>query len=156
MKVILRRCQALILVVWVGALVAMAALVAPVLFQVLEQAEAGKVVSELFHRLAWSGLICGSLLILVRWGMKGWVWRDAQVILPLLMMVCVAAGYFGLQPLMEASRGLRGDATGGTVASNFLLLHSLSALIYLLQTLFGLVLVWMTATRRSVRFRSRK
>jgi hypothetical protein len=63
------------------------------------------------------------------------------------MLVCVLIGYFGLQPFMEglreAARSAGLDLAHSAYAARFGLLHGISTLLYVVETLLGVVLVWM-------------
>jgi hypothetical protein len=62
------------------------------------------------------------------------------------MLVCVLLGYFALQPFMNALRMAAEEAgtdVGHSVyASRFGMLHGVSSLFYLVESLLGLALVW--------------
>ena len=55
-------------------------------------------------------------------------------------------GYFALQPFMEAMRGAAleagVDVAHSAYAARFGMLHGISTLIYVIESLLGIVLVW--------------
>jgi hypothetical protein len=138
----------LLTVVWVGSLLTIGYAVAPVLFASLDRASAGAVAAQLFRVEGTLGVVCGVLLlalcnVLVRRGSHAYRrlrWLVAG------MLVCVLAGYFALQPFMNALRIAAQEAgtdVGHSVyASRFGMLHGVSSLFYVIESLLGLVLVW--------------
>ncbi len=104
--------------------------------------------AQLFRIQGLVGAVCGILLlvlanVLVRRG------NDAYRRLRWLiagMLVCVLVGYFALQPFMNAMRVAAleaGSDVGHSVyATRFGILHGVSSLFYLIESLLGLALVW--------------
>jgi hypothetical protein len=95
------------------------------------------------------GVVCGILLLglanlLVRRG-SGAYRRLRWLIVG--MLVCVLVGYFALQPFMNAIRVAAleaGSDVGHSVyATRFGILHGVSSLFYLIESLLGVVLVWL-------------
>jgi hypothetical protein len=66
------------------------------------------------------------------------------------MLLCVLVGYFALQPFMNALRvaamnaGM--DIGNSPYASRFAMLHGVSSVIYLIESLLGVALVWLLPT----------
>ncbi|WP_233831388.1 DUF4149 domain-containing protein [Paraburkholderia sp. ZP32-5] len=139
----------LLTVVWVGSLLTIGYAVAPVLFTTLDRVTAGEIAAHLFRIQGVIGVVCGILLLglanlLVRRG------SDAYRRLRWLivgMLVCVLVGYFALQPFMNAMRVAAleaGSDVGHSVyATRFGILHGVSSLFYLIESLLGLALVWL-------------
>lgn len=138
----------LLVVVWVGSLLTIGYAAAPTLFATLDRVAAGAVAARLFRIEAIIGVLCGILAlalgnVLVRRGalvyrpLRGWLAG---------MLICVLVGYFALQPFMEAMRSaaLEGgvDVAHSAYAARFGVLHGISSLIYLIESLLGIVLVW--------------
>jgi hypothetical protein len=79
------------------------------------------------------------------------LWRDANeasqwrwpVVLPAAMLACTLLGYFALHPWMEALREAAGAqgvmASGGR--ATFGILHGLSSLFYLVESLLAGILI---------------
>jgi len=139
--------------VWVGSLLTIGYAVAPVLFNLLERMTAGSVAARLFRIEAVVGVVCGVLLLalanlLVRRGCDEY--RRPRWILA-AMVGCVLAGYFALQPFMNALRVAAQEA--GTdvghsaYASRFGILHGVSSLFYLVESVLGLMLIWKLPAR---------
>jgi Domain of unknown function (DUF4149) len=146
----------LLIVVWVGSLLTTGYAAAPTLFAMLDRIAAGAVAAKLFRIEAFVAVFCGILSLalgnlLVR--------RGADAYRPLRwyivsMLVCVLVGYFALQPFMEALRTAALDAgvdVGHSVyAARFGLLHGMSSVFYLVESVLGLVLVWKLPGGESV------
>jgi hypothetical protein len=138
----------LLTVVWVGSLLTIGYAVAPVLFMSLDRMSAGAVAAQLFRIQGWVGAVCGILLlvlanVLVRRGDEAYRrirWLIAG------MLVCVLVGYFALQPFMNAMRVAAleagSDVGHSAYATRFGILHGVSSLFYLIESLLGLALVW--------------
>jgi glucan phosphoethanolaminetransferase (alkaline phosphatase superfamily) len=142
----------LLTVVWVGSLLTIGYAVVPVLFASLDRITAGSVAAQLFRIEGVIGVVCGVLLlalcnVLIRRdeiAYKRLRWLVAG------MLVCVLVGYFALQPFMNALRIAAQEAgtdVGHSVyASRFGVLHGVSSLFYLIESLLALVLVWKLPT----------
>ena len=90
----------LVLVVWIGSLLTLGAIAAPVLFTALDDKQlAGMLAGKMFAVGAWVGLVAGVYLLIycfVRDGaraLKTWFFW-----LVLIMWLLTLAGHFGLQP----------------------------------------------------------
>ncbi|GJH01880.1 DUF4149 domain-containing protein [Paraburkholderia terrae] len=138
----------LLTVIWVGSLLTIGYAVAPVLFTSLDRMTAGAVAAQLFRIEGVIGVVCGVLLlalcnVLVRRG--GDAYRRLRWLIA-GMLVCVLVGYFALQPFMNALRIAAQEAgtdVGHSVyASRFGMLHGVSSVFYLIESLLGIVLAW--------------
>ncbi|WP_431821977.1 DUF4149 domain-containing protein [Burkholderia sp. F1] len=139
--------------VWVGSLLTIGYAVAPVLFRSLERMTAGSVAAQLFRIEAVLGVVCGVLLLVlsnqqVRRGNDEY--RRVRWILA-AMVGCVLIGYFALQPFMNALRVAAMDAgtdiASSPYASRFGMLHGVSSLFYLVESVLGLMLIWRLPAR---------
>jgi hypothetical protein len=142
------RLVRMLTVVWVGSLLTIGYAVAPVLFTSLDRMTAGAVAAQLFRIEGVIGVVCGVLLlalcnVLVRRG--GDAYRRLRWLIA-GMLVCVLVGYFALQPFMNALRIAAQEAgtdVGHSVyASRFGMLHGVSSVFYLIESLLGIVLAW--------------
>ena len=136
--------------VWVGSLLTIGYAVAPVLFKTLERMTAGTVAAQLFRIEAILGVVCGVLLLAlsnqqVRRGSGDY--RRVRWIVA-AMVACVLVGYFALQPFMNALRVAAMDA-GTDIANSprFGMLHGVSSLFYLVESVLGLMLIWRLPAR---------
>ncbi|EMD9437853.1 DUF4149 domain-containing protein [Burkholderia cepacia] len=139
--------------VWVGSLLTIGYAVAPVLFKTLERMTAGSVAALLFRIEAILGVVCGVLLLAlsnqqVRRGSSEY--RRVRWVVA-AMVVCVLVGYFALQPFMNALRVAAMDAgtdiANSPYASRFGMLHGVSSVFYLVESVLGLMLIWRLPAR---------
>lgn len=137
------------LALWVGSLVTIGYIVAPALFITLADPQAaGMVAGGLFYVEGTISLITGVLLLvlanlLVKRGLN----RYRSVRWFLLVMLLAAAGMaFVTQPMMDALRQEALDlglaVMQSPMAESFKRLHGLSSVLYLLQSIFGLAILW--------------
>lgn len=130
-----------LLALWIGALWTVGFLVAPVLFAELDRSTAGTVAGILFHYLNYAGLLIGAFLFLRN--RLGAVRPAAPALLLVLVLGSILISEFGLAPQIAALREA-GFAAGSAEAARFGRLHGAASLLYVLNALFGLVLlaVW--------------
>jgi hypothetical protein len=130
---------------WAGWLLCVAALATPAAFALLERAQAGRVVARMLAQEAYTSLALGVLLLgLERLAARRAAARgdgsqfSAGMALAAGALFCTVAGYFALQPLMDAARAGQG-------AWSFAQLHALSAGFYGVKLALVIVLVWRAA-----------
>jgi hypothetical protein len=141
----LLRIRALLAALWAGELLTVALLAAPNAFATLERAMAGRYVGRLFELDARFALAAGILLIVMerrlhRDGDVGGSAMNLGFLLPLLAIGFTAAGYYALEPMMEAARQGQGSWT-------FLQLHAVSMVFFGLRMIAVLVLAWRVMPR---------
>lgn len=130
---------------WVGGLLAIGYIVAPVLFASLGDRQlAGMVAGKLFAFIGWIGLGCAAYLLIFligRWG--GSVFKRAVFWLVILMALMAAASQFGIQPLMAQLKAdaLPREVMESVLRDRFATWHGVSSILYLIQSLLGLWLV---------------
>jgi hypothetical protein len=96
----------------------------------------------MFRAEAWLSLLCGALLALLSLRQTA---AERRIPLRLIagMAACSLIGYFGLQPFMQALRD--GAGAAGVMASGaraqFAMLHGISTVIYLVESILGAILV---------------
>lgn len=134
--------ERLLLTLWIGALWAIGYLAVPILFAMLDDRMlAGQLAGRMFTLVSFLGLFCGGLLLLgtlLRLG-KGAL-RNGRAWLLLVMLLLVAVGEFGLQPLMAQLKA-QGLIEGSAQAVQFARLHGIASVLYLINSLCGLLLV---------------
>ncbi len=115
-------------------------LAVPVLFRVLDdRVLAGMLAGQMFTLLNFLGLFCGVLLLSGllfqqgRTALSGW---RSWLLLVMLLLVCVAE--FVLQPQMVELKQL---GLSGEVLQQFRWLHGASSILFLFNSLAGLLLV---------------
>jgi hypothetical protein len=127
---------------WAGVLLCIAFIATPAPFATLAKADAGRVVGRIFVQEAYLSLALAVVLFLI-------VRRQARaaadagtgsvlsvnVLLVLGTVFCTVAGYFALQPMLDAARAGQG-------AFSFGVLHGVSMAFFALKGLLVLTLAW--------------
>lgn len=139
------RLRTVLAALWLGLVVTLAAVVAPVLFAGLDRAEAGRLAGNLFRIEAHVALGLAVVLFFIERRLAGLRMQACQgsvlsinLLLVLGALFCTVLGYFALQPMMEAARAGQGRLSFGA-------LHGLSSALFALKGLLLLVLVWRGA-----------
>jgi hypothetical protein len=135
------RARRLLPPLWAGLLLCVALVATPAPFATLERAQAGLVVAFIFKREAFLTLAAAMAFVLIerrraRVGLSGQF--TAEMALALGALFCTVAGYFGLQPMMDAARAGQGALTFGQ-------LHAVSLVFFGLKILCVLALSWRVA-----------
>lgn len=137
---------ALLLVLWVGGLWAIGYIAAPTLFaQLADRQLAGNVAGELFKWIAWVGIVAGSYLLIHRLGKHGFpALKQAFFWIVLVMLLLVLGSHFGIQPVMQAlkDQAMPQAVMESAFRSRFAAWHGVSSVVYLIESLLGLILVW--------------
>lgn len=136
----------ILLVIWLGCLIALGAIAAPVLFSALDdKVLAGILAGKMFNIGAWVGISAGIYLLFHR------LFRDGVAALKstffwlvLIMLLLTLAGHFGIQPILQ---NLKNQAFPLAVmqsvfADRFSQWHGISRVLWIIQSLLGVVLVW--------------
>lgn len=137
-----KRVAALLAGIWAGALLCIGLNAAPAAFAVLATADAGRFVGRLFAQEAYLSLVFAVLLYVLARQLARMAAVEgrgsavsAEVLLVLGALFCTVAGYFALQPMLEAARAGQG-------AFSFAALHGASMALYALKTLLAVALAW--------------
>jgi hypothetical protein len=133
--------------IWAGILLCVAFIAAPAPFAMLAGADAGRVVARIFAQEAYLSLAFALVLYLIvrrqahvaAAAGKGSV-VSANVLLVLGTLFCTVAGYFALQPMLEAARAGQGRFSFGA-------LHGASMVFFALKGLLVLGLAWRLTGR---------
>ncbi len=141
-----------LLVLWVGSLLALGAIAAPVLFASLEDKQlAGMLAGKMFVIGAWVGIVAGFYLLLYR------LVRDGVAAMKtlffwgvLLMLLLTLAGHFGVQPILEnlKHQALPLAVMQSVFADRFAQWHGISRVLWLIQSALGLSLIWRAGLAR--------
>jgi hypothetical protein len=144
---IVARARRFIVTIWVGSLLTIGYIVAPTLFATLaDSILAGTIAGRLFRIEAWIGVASAVILL----GMARLSSHDSSdrmrkrtAWLAGGMLVCILVGYFALQPFMAALRETAAASGGmtGEIRARFGLLHGISSVFYLVESILGLALV---------------
>jgi hypothetical protein len=139
------RFRLLIATLWVGSLWTTGYIVAPTLFTTLyDKVLAGTIAGNLFQIEAW--LSVGSAMVLTGFMLP--IQREDSEKITLLrliamMLMCTIIGYFVLHPFMASLRTAAGSAgvMSSDVKIQFSILHGVSSLFYLIESLLGVALI---------------
>lgn len=135
----------LALTCWIGGMLAVGYLVAPVLFAELsDRMLAGNLAGRMFTWMAYVGLGSGAYVLLFLLFRNGWTaFKSATLWLTLLVMGCVAAGHFGIQPIMQHLKdaALPAEVMQSVFRDRFATWHGVSSVLYLVQSVLGVILL---------------
>lgn len=152
MKVITEGLYAVALTFWIGGMWAVGYIVAPTLFHSLaDRALAGMLAGKLFTWMAYVGIGSAIYLLLFRLArFGGSAFKQSIFWLVLTMLLITLAGEFWVQPILE---GLKGQALPQNVMESvfrdrFAAWHGVASVLYLIQSVLGVVLVWLHARSR--------
>ena len=130
--------------VWVGGLLAIGFIAAPVLFaQLADRAIAGTIAGAMFAVMAWVGLACGGYLILFVAFARGWRAIKSGVFwIVLAMLALTVAGHFGVQPILAQLKvdAMPRQVMESALRDRFTAWHGVSSVLYLVQSLLGIAL----------------
>ena len=130
---------------WVGGLWAIGYLAAPALFLNLsDKAAAGMLAGNMFTLIAYVGMACGTYLLihrLARFG--GAAWKQAFFWSALVMLLLAVGGHFGIHPILESlkAQAMPRQVMESMFRDRFAAWHGVSSIVYLIQSLLGVVLV---------------
>jgi hypothetical protein len=145
MRFIADALQSIGVTLWVGGLWAIGLIVAPLLFhQVGDRSQAGMLAGHLFTIISYVGLGCGAYLLLFRLArFGGQAFGQLFFWSALLMTTLVAAGQFGVQPMMASLRqqALPSEVMHSIFRDRFAAWHGVSSVLYLIESVLGLILV---------------
>jgi len=134
--------ERLLLTIWIGGMWTVGYIVAPTLFSVLDdRALAGSIAGRLFTIMSFLGIFCSVALLagqIMQFGKACLSKAHWQSWVLAGMLIIIMIGQFYIQPIMSDMReaGLVGD-----VAKNFGRLHGVSSVLFLINSLGGLVLI---------------
>ncbi|GMR08308.1 MAG: DUF4149 domain-containing protein [Gammaproteobacteria bacterium] len=140
--------ERILLTLWVGGMWITGYMVTPLLFATLgDKHLAGNVAARLFTSMSYIGLVCGGLLLINQWYYAGRkIYKSWRAGLLVLMLIIIVVGQFVLQPMMVELKA-SGLIEGSNTAAQFGKLHGVAAILFLANSIAGLVLVISGVTR---------
>ncbi|HSM99227.1 MAG TPA: DUF4149 domain-containing protein, partial [Gallionella sp.] len=105
---------------------------------------AGMLAGQMFAWVAYLGMGCGTYLLIQRIGVSGRVsFRHPLFWVVAAMLLATLAIQFGIQPVMAdlKTQALPLDVMHSAFAGRFRMLHGVSSILYLAQSLLGAYLV---------------
>jgi uncharacterized membrane protein len=153
MNVVLRFIYLLSIALWVGGMAFFSFIAAPSIFKVLPREEAGKVVTEIFPRYYWQGIICGAIALLTsvalgvreRWNML----LIVRTIMIAVMLVGLLYSMVILQPKIQAVKAqvtsFDSLSPSDPLRLQFGRLHGRSFSVNAAVLLLGVIVLFITA-----------
>jgi hypothetical protein len=149
----LLRLGAVAAAIWAGILICIGAMATPAAFAVLSASDAGRLAARIFAQEAYLSVAVALVLFLIerqrsRAAAEAGVGSVFSLNIALLFgtLFCTVAGYFAIQPMLEAARAGKGTLSFAT-------LHAISAGLFVLKGVLVLALAWrLTAIRTAAAF----
>jgi len=148
MAAALEHLRRLLPALWAGWLLCVALLATPAGFALLSRPDAGRLAGRMLAQEAYTSLALGVLLLVLerlaarRAALAG---RGSEfsggMALALGTVFCTVAGYFAVQPLMDAARAGQGALSFGQ-------LHAVSAAFYVVKVGLVLAMAWRATALR--------
>lgn len=143
---------ATLLVLWVGGLWALGYIAAPVLFASVDDRQlAGLLAGKMFTLGAWIGIGAAVYLLLYRLVRDGGAALKTSFFWVVLVMLALTlAGHFGIQPILQSlkDQAMPLAVMQSVFADRFARWHGVSSILYLIQSVLGLLLVWRAGLAR--------
>jgi uncharacterized membrane protein len=153
MNVVLRFIYLLSIALWLGGMTFFSFLAAPSIFNILAREEAGKVVSDIFPKYYWQGLICGAIALMtsIALGTRD-RWNTLLIVRTIIIGVMVLGLLYAviiLQPKVQAVKAqitsLESLAPTDPLRLEFGRLHGRSFSVNAAVLLLGVIVVFITA-----------
>ena len=130
---------------WVGGLWGIGYVAVPVLFQTLpDKMLAGMLAGKMFTLVAYISIICAGYLLLYYLNRSGRAALGQRIFwVVFVMLLLTIIGHFGIQPIMVdlKAQAFPSDVMHSAFADRFKMLHGVSSILYLLQSLLGAFLI---------------
>jgi len=144
MKNLSKNIAALFTTAWVGGIWATGYLAVPVLFYSQPDRQlAGVLAGQMFTQISYVGMVCGTYLVVYYFVIAGKKFMQWMFLIVAIMLALTLVAHFGIQPAMADLKfqALPALVTQSEFAGQFRILHGISSILYLIQSLLGLVLV---------------
>ncbi len=132
-------------VLWVGGTWAVGYLAVPVLFRTLPDHQlAGLLAGKMFEWMGCVGIVCAIYLLAYQYVQSGHeVWKSRYFLMVAFMLAILLVIQCGIQPVMAdlKAQAIPLDVMQSPLAFKFKMLHGLSEILYLSQSLLGIVIV---------------
>jgi len=152
-NVVLRFIYLLSIAFWLGGMVFFSFMAAPSIFKVLPREEAGKVVSDIFPKYYWQGLICGAIALIASFalGMRD-RWNSLLIVRTITISVMVIGILYAvviLQPKIQVVKAqipsFESLSPNDPLRLEFGRLHGRSFSVNAAVLLLGVIVVFITA-----------
>ncbi len=145
MKNLSHAVAALLITAWVGALWAIGYLAAPVLFYAQPDRQlAGMLAGQMFSWVNYLGMACAAYLLIYRVNLFGrTVLRQPLFWIVASMLLITLILQYGIQPAIADLKiqASPADIMDSALAARFKMLHGISSILYLIESLLGVILV---------------
>ncbi|QDQ27635.1 DUF4149 domain-containing protein [Chitinimonas arctica] len=134
--------RSILTIFWIGGLWIVGLLVGPLLFQQLDNGLAVKMVTVMFRAMAWVGIVAGIYITVhMLWteGLRGFQTMEFWLVLGMLALTLV--NHFAVFPILSEVKPQMHTVAEGVFGGGFQSWQTISSLIYLVQSLFGLIYV---------------
>jgi hypothetical protein len=138
----MERLRRLLPPLWLGWTLCVAALATPSAFAMLARADAARVVGRMLAQEAYTALAVGLVVLMLERAAARRAWEAGQgsqfaagVALAAGTLFCTLAGYFALQPMMDAARLGQGALSFGQ-------LHAISVGFFAVKAVLIAALAW--------------
>ncbi len=133
--------EKILLTIWIGALWTVGFLVVPTLFGTLEDKQlAGMLAGKMFTAVSYIGLFAGLIILLSEVKLSRQFKSNKRIWLLALMLLIVIIGEFIIQPQMAALKQTS-LLSSSEISRQFDQLHLIATALYMLNSLFGLLLI---------------
>ena len=152
-NIVLRFIYLLAIALWIGGMAFFSFMAAPSIFQVLPREDAGKVVSDIFPKYYWQGIICGAIALAtsVALGVRE-RWNILLIVRTIVIGVMVIGVLYSVVILQPKIQAVKAHMTSFESLSptdplrlEFGRLHGRSFSVNAAVLLLGVVVVFMTA-----------
>ena len=131
--------ERILLTLWVGGMWVIGPVVVPTLFKMLDRTVAGTVAGQLFTIISFIGLFCAVLLLMSHiWSQGKQVFSSWRAWLLTAMLAVIAISEFGISSQIIA---IRDAGMPPAELARFDLMHRTASVLYMVNSLAGLVLV---------------
>jgi hypothetical protein len=148
MKNLSQHLATLLITAWVGGLWAVGYLAVPVLFYAQPDRQlAGELAGQMFTLVGYLGMVCGIYLLIQRISVSGREsFRQALFWVVAVMLLITLVFQCGIQPVMADLKlqALPLDVMHSDFADRFKMLHGVSSILYMIQSLLGAFLIIKT------------
>jgi hypothetical protein len=130
---------------WVGGLWAIGYLAVPVLFYAQPDRQlAGMLAGQMFALVGYLGMVCGIYLLIYRFRVSGResFWQTLFWVVAMMLLITLII-QFGIQPVMAdlKQQALPLEVMHSALADRFKILHGVSSMLYLAQSLLGILVI---------------
>lgn len=133
----------LLATLWIGGMWVIGVIAAPILFESVDKAVAGMLAGKLFHAIGWIGIVAGAYLAMWQIWVDGLrALQSMRFWMVMAMLICTLVNQFAVFPIIAGVKPAVSNATEGMFGGGLSSWHTISSLIYLLQSVLGLMYIW--------------